>query len=130
MASLHGHLRGVVFAASGEVIDLGRRRRWFTGAARQAVQLSSHRCLWPGCAVTVARCQIDHVTDWQHHGHTRPANGAVLCGHHNRSKNHGYSVRRDPNGNWHTYRPDGSEIGDPSDTGSTPQPSSALIRAG
>ena len=69
------------------------------------------RCIWPGCFVPVGRCQADHLEDWQHGGCTCSTNGAPLCGRHNRWKNRGYKVWRDPNGIWHTYRPDGSEIG-------------------
>jgi hypothetical protein len=129
-ASLHGHIRRVVFASNSEVIDLGRRRRWFTGAARDAVRLTSDRCVWPGCAVSVGRCQVDHLTDWQHDGRTRSDNGTVLCGHHNRSKNHGYTIRRDPDGHWHTHRPDGSEIGVSTYADAATATSDALIRAG
>jgi hypothetical protein len=50
----------------------------------------------------------------------------VLCGKHNRDKNHGYRVRRDHTGRWHTYRPDGSEIAPASGTDHRP----ATIRAG
>jgi hypothetical protein len=109
-AAMAGHIRRVVSGAAGEVVDLGRRRRWFTGAVRQAVQLTASRCVWPGCSVIVGRCQIDHTVDWHHLGSTNTGNGAVLCGKHNRDKNHGHRVRRDHTGRWHTYRPDGTEI--------------------
>ncbi|MEZ5246498.1 MAG: hypothetical protein R2707_15460 [Acidimicrobiales bacterium] len=41
---------------------------------------------------------------------TRPHNGGPFCGRHNRHKQKGFAVWRDPSGVWHTYRPDGSEI--------------------
>jgi Domain of unknown function (DUF222) len=107
---IHGHVRRVVFDTAGQVIDLGRRRRLFTGAARTAVQLQATHCRWPGCSVPTTRCQIDHSIDWQHAGTTSPDNGALLCARHNRHKNHGYHTWRDPTGTWHTYRPDGTEI--------------------
>jgi hypothetical protein len=47
---------------------------------------------------------------WHHHGLTDGANGAPVCGRHNRLKNTGYRVHRDQHGYWHTYRPDGTEI--------------------
>ncbi|MCU1354766.1 MAG: endonuclease, partial [Acidimicrobiales bacterium] len=43
-------------------------------------------------------------------GETNPHNGGPACGRHNRYKQHGYTVHRDPDGPWHTYRPDGTEI--------------------
>ena len=111
IAALHGHVRRVVFDSAGNVIDLGRRRRLFTGAAREAVRLQASRCIWPGCNIPAGRCQSDHLKDWHDTGPTRPDNGAPLCGRHNRWKTRGYRVWRDPNGHWHTQRPDGTEIG-------------------
>lgn len=111
LAALHGHVRRVVFDSAGNVVDLGRRRRLFEGTVREAVLLVAIRCIWPGCFVPVGRCQADHIEDWQHGGCTCSTNGAPLCGRHNRWKNRGYKVWRDPDGIWHTYRPDGTEIG-------------------
>lgn len=110
-ASLLGHVRRVVVDGAGNVVDLGRRRRLFTGAVREAVMLHSPRCIWPGCATPAGRCDADHTHDWQHGGVTAPTNGAPMCPRHDRRKNGGYRVRRDADGQWHTYRPDGTEIG-------------------
>ena len=41
------------------------------------------------------------------------ANGGPACNHHNRWKNNGTITLRDAKGRWHTYRPDGTEIGWP-----------------
>jgi hypothetical protein len=110
-AALVGHVRRVVVGADGVVIDLGRRRRLFTGAAQLAVRLSSIHCYWPGCNVVVTRCQTDHLIPWADHGgSTNPRNGGPACGKHNRLKEHGYTVHRDHTGAWHITRPDGTEI--------------------
>jgi len=114
-ASLAGTLRRMLVDGSGRVIDYGRSRRLFTGAARAAVRASGRRCLWPGCDIPAGRCQIDHSRPWtatggQPAGTTRPDNGGLLCAHHNRFKNRGYSTVRDSEGRWHTFRPDGSEL--------------------
>ena len=98
-------------AARAHSAGFGRRRRLFTGAAREAVMLYSPRCIWPGCATPAGRCDADHTHDWQHGGITAPANGAPICPRHDRWKNGGYRVRRDGAGIWHTCRADGSEIG-------------------
>lgn len=103
-------VRRVVVDGQGTVIDLGPRR-FFTGNSRLAVLLQSERCVWPGCGVPVTACQADHLRPHSHGGRTDPANGAPLCGRHNRHKHKGrYTIRRDPDGRWHTYRPDGTEI--------------------
>ncbi len=111
-ASLTGHVRRVVFDTAGVVIDLGRRSRLFTGGARDAVFLGNRQCIWPGCTQHSGRCQTDHSTPWATgHGPTNPDNGAPMCARHNLFKQHGYRTWRDPTGQWHTYRPDGTEIG-------------------
>jgi len=102
-------LRRVVIDAAGVVIDLGRARR-FTGGARLATQIADEHCPWPGCSVPTSHCEIDHTIDHAKGGDTNPANGGPCCGRHNRHKQKGFAVWRDPQGAWHTYRPDGSEI--------------------
>jgi len=109
-AAIVGHVRRVVMNSASVVTDLGRKQRVFTGGSRTAVFLQDgRRCIWPGCGHDF-RTQIDHSTDWQHHGVTAPCNGGPLCAFHNRFKNFGYHVHRDSNGHWHTHRPDGTEI--------------------
>ena len=107
--ALVSHFRRVVIDSSGVVIDLGRARL-FTGGSRLAVQLSEHHCPWPGCRVPTSRCEIDHTVDHAKGGRTHPGNGGPFCGKHNRWKQKGFAVSRDPTGQWHFFRPDGSEF--------------------
>jgi hypothetical protein len=110
-AAVVGHIRRVVVNSAGVVIDLGRKRRLFTGGARDAVLVHAQRCLWPGCLVDAGRCQADHSIEWNDDGPTRADNGGPLCGRHNRWKSsHGYRTWRDADGHWHVVRPDGTEI--------------------
>jgi hypothetical protein len=110
IAAVTGHVRRVVLEAPGTVVDLGRRRRLFSGAAREVLDLQDRRCLWPGCLVPATRCEGDHVDEWHHFGPTRPSNGAPACDHHNRIKSHGFRAWRDPYGVWRIRRPDGSDL--------------------
>ena len=74
--------------------------------------LGDRWCLWPGCDHRTGRCQTDHTTPWAAgKGATSPNNGGPACARHNRWKQHGFRTWRDPTGHWHTYRPDGTEIG-------------------
>ncbi len=110
-SSLANELRRVVVSTKGVVIDLGRKARLFTGSARLAAQLQSPHCIWPGCDHPTSRCEVDHLHDHARGGPTNPHNGAPLCGFHNRWKQKGFAIHRDPiTGRWRTYRPDGSEI--------------------
>ena len=112
-ATLIGQVRRVIYDSTGTVIDLGRRRRLFTGSAHQAVMLQATRCVWAGCGIPSTRCQADHSQPWTNDGETAPSNGSPMCGHHNRFKNRGFTTRRTPEGTWHTYRPDGTELTQP-----------------
>jgi hypothetical protein len=111
-AALHGQVRRAVWDAAKVVTELGRTRRLFTGSVRQAVRLGGRRCLWPGCGLP--HTEIDHVAEWvAHGGTTSAANGAPLCGRHNRWKSRGYTTRRDGDGAWALIRPDGTAVGRP-----------------
>ncbi|MEN9646004.1 MAG: hypothetical protein RL238_2673 [Actinomycetota bacterium] len=112
-AALVGRVRRMVLSADGVVLDFGRRKRLFTGALREAVLLTARDCTWVGCRVHGAACQTDHVLPFAQAGPTSAVNGAPLCDHHNPLKNKGYRTWRDPDGLWHTYRPDGTELGWP-----------------
>ena len=105
-----GRIRVVITDQHGVVLRMGRTRRLFTGKLREAVMLAAHQCVWNGCNRPTTNCQADHLTEWRHRGETDVGNGAPMCAHHNRFKNHGFRVHRDPGGYWHTYRPDGTEI--------------------
>ena len=111
VAAALGQVRRMVLDSAGVVIDAGRKQRLFTGALRDAVMLVSHRCIWPGCYRPASQCEADHVLPYSTAGPTAAKNGAPACGHHNRWKSRGYRTWRDPNGQWHHYRPDRTEIG-------------------
>ncbi|MBI4936147.1 MAG: DUF222 domain-containing protein [Actinobacteria bacterium] len=112
-ASLVGQVRRLVIAADGVVLNMGRRQRLFTGQLREAVLLSARRCTVIGCTVPGHRCQADHLVPAARGGPTDVANGGPACRFHNPFKNNGTRTIRDAKGRWHTYRPDGTEIGWP-----------------
>ncbi|MEZ5295299.1 MAG: DUF222 domain-containing protein [Ilumatobacteraceae bacterium] len=108
---IDGYIRYVIVNDQGVPIQWGRKRRLFEGAARDAVRSMFPRCTHPGCRVRTKRTHTDHTLDYAKGGTTDPANGNPRCRRHNQAKNHGYTVHRDALGEWHTYRPDGTEIG-------------------
>jgi hypothetical protein len=109
-AAVAGHVRRVVYDSDGVVVDMGRKRRLFTGVAAEALRLATPSCAHRGCTVRSRRCQLDHLEEWQDDGTTDQANGAPRCPSHHRAKRRGFRVWRDDDGHWHTYRPDGTEI--------------------
>jgi Domain of unknown function (DUF222) len=76
----------VVFDGPSRVIDVGVRRRLFTGATRRAVEVRDRTCFDPSCDVPAERCQIDHVRPWAEGGLTTQANGRPACAFHNRRR--------------------------------------------
>jgi len=105
-----GQVRKVLTDERGVITHAGRARRLFTGVLRRLVLMAATHCIWPGCDRPASQCQADHVDPYAGAGRTDIDNGAPLCGFHNRYKTHGYRTWRDPDGRWHTHRPDGTEI--------------------
>lgn len=111
-AALVGHVRRVVVDGEGTVIDLGRRRRLFTGASRDAAELQAMlrrvgglRCAWPGCPGHGGCLQADHLHPAARGGPTDVINSQIFCGFHNRLKEHGFKPVRGDDGEWTIHRP-------------------------
>ena len=68
------------------VINVGVRRRIFTGATRRAVEVRDRECFHDDCEELAERCEIDHVVPWAAGGATTQANGRVACAFHNRQR--------------------------------------------
>ena len=109
-ALLAGQVRRVIIDGAGVAVDVGRKRRFFTGPMRDALMLLTEYCVYPGCSRPARQTVADHSLDFQHGGSTSTSNGGPMCNHHNLRKNLGYQTWRDPTGYWHTHRPDGTEI--------------------
>jgi hypothetical protein len=73
-----------VLGSRGEPLDVGRRRRLFTGALRRALVLRDRGCAFPGCDRPSRWCEAHHIVPWARGGATALHNGVLLCGHHHR----------------------------------------------
>lgn len=110
-AMLTARVRRVVIDSAGVIIDLGRERRLFTGKLRDAAQLLSTTCAMNGCEVPAEYCDVDHLDEYAHGGHTSQANAAPMCGPDNREKHRRkLRARRAADGRPRLIRPDGSVI--------------------
>ena len=74
----------VIFDGPSKVIDLGIRRRLFTGATRTAVQARDRQCVHPSCDIPAERCEVDHIQPYDTGGPTTQDNGRCLCKYHHR----------------------------------------------
>lgn len=113
-AAMVGFVRRVVIDSAGTVIDLGRRRRLFTGSSREAAMMQAVlqrpgglRCAWPGCDGRGGCLQADHVEPAAAGGATAVENSAFYCGSHNRLKETGFKPVQDADGRWTLERPNG-----------------------
>jgi len=76
----------IVFDTPSRVMDVGVKRRLFTGATRRAVEVRDQECFHEYCEIPAEQCQIDHVEPWAAGGLTTEANGRVACDFHNRQR--------------------------------------------
>jgi hypothetical protein len=91
-----------VLNGRGQILDLGRERRLFTGPLRRALVLRDGGCAFPGCDRPPRWCEGHHIIGWLHGGTTDLTNAVLLCGHHHRLVHHSdWHVHIDP----HTHRP-------------------------
>ncbi len=82
-----------VLGSRGEVLDLGRTRRLYSGPARHALAIRDGGCAFPGCDRPVRWTEAHHVVSWFDGGRTDQANGVLLCRRHHRSVHHdGWTV--------------------------------------
>jgi len=102
--------RRVIQNAAGVTINMSKDIRLFTGLARLGVQLTTTECYWPGCCVPTSRCHIDHLRPAARGGPTEQINGLPACPRHNRFKERGYTVTRQPDGTITITTPTGQPI--------------------
>jgi hypothetical protein len=97
---------------AGLPLDVGQEQRTATAAIRRSLELRDGHCVFTGCTIPAAWCDVHHVIHWVHGGPTSCENGALLCErHHTAVHEGGFTIARDPDtATWHTHRPDGSEI--------------------
>ena len=71
-----------VLGGAGQVLDLGRRRRFHTEPQRLALALRDGGCTAEGCDWPPGLCHAHHDIAWSHGGDTSVANGRLLCPRH------------------------------------------------
>ena len=77
----------IVFDGPSEIIDVGVRERFFTGALRRAIEVRDRHCQHrSGCTVPATKCHVDHIIPYPAGGPTTQDNGRLLCPVHNRQR--------------------------------------------
>src|SRR5439155_18578470 len=86
-----------VLGGKGQVLDVGRERRTFTGSLRRALVLRDGGCAFPGCDRPAPWTDGHHTTPWSAGGSTRLDGGVLLCRRHHRVIHRGeWEVRINP----------------------------------
>jgi hypothetical protein len=82
----------VVMGGTSVPLDLGRRRRLFTGHVRALLIKRDQGCAFPGCDTGPEECEAHHIMAWFLGGRTDLGNGVLLCAFHH------HLVEPNPNG--------------------------------
>jgi len=83
-----------VLGGAGEVLDLGRARRLFSPAQRQALAERYGGCAFPGCGHPPSYTEAHHLQWWSRGGPTDLSNGIPLCSfHHHRVHDDGWEIQ-------------------------------------
>jgi hypothetical protein len=100
----------IVMGPDGLPLDVGRTLRVVPAHIRRAVEQRDGHCVFAGCDAPTHWCDVHHLVHWIHGGETSLDNSGLVCERHHTKVHHGFRIQRDPDGRWHTYRPDGTEI--------------------
>jgi len=83
-----------VLGGAGEVLDLGRARRLFSPAQRQALAEQYRGCAFAGCGHPPGYTEAHHLQWWSRGGPTDLSNGIPLCSfHHHRIHDDGWEIQ-------------------------------------
>ena len=100
----------LVLDPDGLPLDVGRTKRVVPPHIRRAVEQRDHHCVFTGCYAPTWWCDVHHLLEWINGGETSLENSGLLCERHHTKVHHGYRINEIPTADWHTYRPDGTEI--------------------
>ena len=105
-----GQLTPILLDEHGIPLSVGRTQRLVPPQLRRPVVLRDEHCVFAGCTAPHYWCDVHHLVHWEDGGDTSVENSGLLCERHHTKVHHGYTIQRDAQGRWHTYRPDGTEI--------------------
>lgn len=75
-------VRILTHPVTGTVLDVDRTTYRVPTALRRWLGVRDPVCVFPGCARSARKCQIDHRLEWQYGGTTSATNTAPLCEPH------------------------------------------------
>ncbi|MGZ4466647.1 MAG: HNH endonuclease signature motif containing protein, partial [Nocardioides sp.] len=82
-----------------QVLDLGRKRRFYSESQRIALGIEQGGCTAEGCDWPPGLCHAHHDTRWADGGPTDKRHGRLLCPkHHARAHDPAYTMTKLPGG--------------------------------
>ncbi len=93
----------VIFGPKGEVLDVGRSQRTFTGPRRRALDARDGGCMYPGCDLPPHLSEGHHTREggWAGGATTNTDEGVLLCFHHHPwVHDHDITITRNHVGDW------------------------------
>jgi hypothetical protein len=78
------YIERIVFGPANRVLNVGERRRLFSGATRRAIQVRDGQCYHPLCEEPAENCEIDHIERYSDGGLTVEGTGRPGCSYHNK----------------------------------------------
>jgi len=98
--------RAVVVGTGGEVLDAGRTARFPGPRLRRAIIARDRHCQFGSCDAPWQHCDLHHLIFWADGGPTTRDNLALICArHHTLVHEHGWTLRRQPDGSITTLPP-------------------------
>ena len=104
-----GQLTPIIVNTDGTALDAGRTIRHANRPQRRALRAMYRTCAFHGCDIPFDRCEIHHITPWEHGGPTDLLNMAPVCArHHHVVHEVGWSLSLEPDRTLTIRTPDGS----------------------
>jgi len=104
----NARVQTVIEDRAGGALALGRISREPSAAMLRQVRYRDRECRFPACG-TRAFTQAHHIRWWRHGGRTDLDNLVLICSfHHRLVHEHGWRVKREPDGSVRWFRPDGT----------------------
>lgn len=101
----------VIIDGTGEILDIGRSRRYPSPAQRRALTLRDRGCVFPGCDININRCDAHHIVPWEWNGPTNLANLVLVCRYHHHCVHEGgFVLTRGIDHLVRVWRPDGTAL--------------------
>jgi Domain of unknown function (DUF222)/HNH endonuclease len=104
----NARVQSVLEDRAGNVLGLGRTSREPSTWMLRQVRYRDRECRFPGCGAR-RFTQAHHIVWWRHGGRTDLDNLLLICSfHHRLVHEHGWSVKRDPDGTIRWFLPGGA----------------------